>query len=593
MVTSSKTQFFSLITQLFSHVSKRRKFQFALLLALSLVSSLAEIISLGAVGPFIGILTQPEIVFASPVITTFASRMGIETAADMVMPLTVIFALAAILAGLLRLLLLWVGLRLGSVTGADLGLEIFRRMLYQPYRIHVARNSSEIISAITQKVGAATAVLISGITVFTSGILFLAIIITLLWQDPMIAIVASLSFGVAYVLIAMQTSKRLAKNSEKIATEQTHVVKALQEGLGAIRDVLIEGTQSVYADLYKGSIYSLMRASAENVYINQAPRYVMEALGLVLVAMFALVLSSRTGGIQGALPILAMLALAAQRLLPLMQQLFGGWATLKGSLAAMHDVIDLLEQPVKDYDRQQTVSSVHLNKAIHFKNVGFRYTEETPWVLQGVDFAIEKGSRVGIVGATGGGKSTLMDLLLGLLEPGYGSILIDGTPLEGAKVIAWQQSLAHVPQQIFLSDGTIAENIAFGTDPGQIDLERVRVAAEQANLAEFIESRPNAYQERIGERGIRLSGGQRQRIGIARALYKRADVLIFDEATSSLDSETEKNIIRTIESLDHDFTTLIIAHRISTLENCDQFLLLDNGKIRQNLSYQDLLERNQ
>jgi ABC-type bacteriocin/lantibiotic exporter with double-glycine peptidase domain len=519
-------------------------------------------------------------------ISGIAEKFGIATPAEMVMPLAIIFALAAIVAGTFRLLLLWVGLRLGNVTGADLGLEIFHRTLYQPYSVHVTRNSSEIISTITQKVGAATNVLISGVSVFTSGVLFLAIIMTLLLKDPVIAIVAFISFGVAYILIARQTSKRLVTNSKKIADEQTYVVKALQEGLGAIRDVLIEGTQSVYSNLYKGAIYKLQRASAENIYINQAPRYAMEALGLVLIAIFALVLSTSTGGINGALPILAMLALGAQRLLPLMQQLFGGWATLKGSLAAILDVIDLLEQPVSNLKERKEISPIHLNNSIRFDNVSFRYSYETPIVLDGVDLSIEKGT-------TGGGKSTLMDLLLGLLEPSDGSILIDGVPLQGSNIIAWQQSVAHVPQHIFLSDGTISENIAFGTEPEQIDEERVRIAAEQANLSDFIDSRPMRYQERIGERGIRLSGGQRQRIGIARALYKRADVLIFDEATSALDTDTENNIIRTIESLDRDFTILIIAHRISTLENCDKFLLLERGKIRQDLTFQDLLQRKQ
>lgn len=579
----------ALLVQLYNHISSRRRHQFVLLLGLTILSSLAEVASLSAVLPFIGILTQPEKVFTSPALAWAVQAMGITSGAELVLPLTIGFAVAALAAGALRLLLLWVSIRLSNATGADLSIEVYRRTLYQPYSVHVARSSSEIISGITQKVGTATSVLISVVTVITSAALFVAIMATLLAVDPTVAIIAALSFGSAYGVIAWLTRRRLVCNSRCIAQEQTQVVKALQEGLGAIRDILLDGTQKVYCNVYRKAILQLQRASGENTFINQAPRYAMEALGMALIAAFVLALSHRPGGVAEALPILGMLALGAQRLLPLMQQLYGNWSVVAGSKAALADVLALLDQPLPAEANQPEPKPLALNDSIRFDNVRFRYGHNVPWVLDGIDLVIPKGARVGFIGSTGSGKSTALDLLMGLLEPTRGQILVDEQPVSLALRRAWQRTVAHVPQSIFLADATIAENIALGIPPDQIDLGRVRKAAEQARIAEFIESRPEGYSAIAGERGVRLSGGQRQRIGIARALYKQASVLVFDEATSALDNETEQAVMQAIEGLSEDLTILIIAHRLTTLKNCTQIVELGDGGIKRTGSYQGIV----
>ena len=578
-----------LLHRLWGHISSRRRGQFALLLGLTALSSLAEVVSLGAVLPFIGILTQPEKVFASPLLAGVVQALGIKSGAELVLPLTIGFASAALVAGALRLLLLWVSIRLGSVIGSDLSIEVYRRTLYQPYSVHIARSSSEIISGITQKVGTAISVLISVVAVITSTSLFVAIMATLIIIDPVVAIFAAASFGSAYGAIAWLTRSRLVYNGQCIAHEQTQVVKTLQEGLGAIRDVSLDGTQNVYCDVYRKAILKLQRAGGENNFINQAPRYAMEALGMALIAAFVLALSHRPGGVAAALPILGMLALGAQRLLPLMQQLYGNWSVVAGSKAALADVMTLLDQPLPAQAGQPEPEPLKLRDAIRFDNVGFRYASNGPLVLDGINLTIPKGARVGFIGSTGSGKSTALDLLMGLLEPTQGQILVDGQPVSLQHQRAWQRSVAHVPQNIFLADSTIAENIAFGILPEQIDLERVRRAAQQARIAEFIESRPEAYSAVVGERGVRLSGGQRQRIGIARALYKQASVLIFDEATSALDNETEQAVMQAIEGLSEDLTILIIAHRLTTLKNCDLIVKLEGGRIAAQCTYEQII----
>jgi ATP-binding cassette subfamily B protein len=280
------------------------------------------------------------------------------------------------------------------------------------------------------------------------------------------------------------------------------------------------------------------------------------------------------------LPLLGALALGAQRLLPALQQAYGAWATIVGSQAAVAGTLELLEQPVDEAMLAMAPSPLSFKKTIRFDAVRFRYLANGPWVLDHFDLTIPKGSRVGFVGTTGSGKSTALDLLMGLLTPTEGTLLVDELPVTGARV----------PQQIYLADASLAENIAFGVAPGDIDLNRVRRAASQAQIAEFIEARPEGYDAMVGERGIRLSGGQRQRIGIARALYKRAGVLIFDEATSALDNVTEALVMDAIDSLSRDLTIVIIAHRLSTVQHCDLIVELDGGKVAAQGTYERLLE---
>jgi ABC-type multidrug transport system fused ATPase/permease subunit len=382
----------------------------------------------------------------------------------------------------------------------------------------------------------------------------------------------------------------LHRNSIAIAREQTHVVKALQEGLWGIRDVLLDGTQVVYCDVYQRADRMYRRAEGDNNFIGGCPRFVMEALGLVLIAALAYLLSGRPGGVSAALPALGALAVGAQRLLPALQQGYSAWASIAGNQASMAEAILLLEQPLPADVLLPDPAPLHLQQHIRFADVSFRYASDSPWVLNGFNLTIARGSRVGIVGTTGSGKSTALDLLMGLLAPTSGEILVDGEPLSGARVRAWQRNIAHVPQTIFLSDTTFAENIAFGVPRAQIDMARVRQAARQAQIADFIESSPLAYDAPVGERGVRLSGGQRQRIGIARALYRQAYVLVFDEATSALDNVTEQSVIDSIDALNRDLTIVVIAHRLSTVRHCDTIVELARGNVQAQGSYSQLLE---
>jgi ATP-binding cassette subfamily B protein len=309
---------------------------------------------------------------------------------------------------------------------------------------------------------------------------------------------------------------------------------------------------------------------------------------MVLIAVLAFGMSKQPNGVSSAIPILGAFALGAQRLLPILQQAFYGWTNIRGMQPTLKLVLGLLEQPLpkgSDVEGQQ----IQFEKSIRFNDISFRYASSEGLVLNQFNLEILKGGRVGFIGETGSGKSTLLDILMGLLSPVSGSLEVDGIQISEKNKIDWQKHIAHVPQSIFLSDRSIAENIAFGVNIPEIDLIKVKEAARKAQISDVIEALPNQYDTYVGERGIRLSGGQRQRIGIARAFYKEADVIILDEATSALDSHTEEALMNAINSFDKDITVLMIAHRITTLKDCDMIVELGFGGVLKVVSYQDLI----
>lgn len=578
------------LRRLWLHLAPRRKRQFVMLLLLVLVSAMAEMVSLGAVVPFLGALIAPEQLFKHASIASAARSLGIASPDALILPLTVTFILAAMGAAAVRMLLLWTTTRLSYATGADLSFDMYRRTLFLPYQAHLQRNSSEVISTITRKVDGAVIVLYMTLALVSSAILLVSVLAVLLAVNVAVALAAVGGFGGCYFLISRYFRARLARNARAVSEQQTQVIKALQEGLGGIRDVLLDGTQPYYCDIYRRADVPLRNAMGDNIFIAGSPRFAMEALGMVFIAILAYTLHRADGGAAAALPILGVLALGAQRLLPVLQQGFNSWVNIAGYHASLVDVLEFLDQPLPKEAFEPAPPMLAFEDAIEFDRVRFRYAAEGPWVLDNLSLTIRKGTKVGFVGGTGSGKSTTLDLLMGLLDPVEGRILVDRMPLAGTSKRSWQQVIAHVPQAIYLADATIAENIAFGVERSDIDMDRVRMAAKQACIAEFIENNPEGYNAKVGERGVRLSGGQRQRVGIARALYKRATVLVFDEATSALDNTTEQEVMSAIASLDRNLTVLIIAHRLSTVRPCDLIVELGGGKIIAQGSYEHLLK---
>lgn len=569
-----------LVVQLWRHTGHSRRRQFGFLVVLMIFASFAEMLSIGAVLPFLGALTQPDRIFANSAAQPFIRVLGLSSGEQLILPMTIAFCVSAVIAASMRLLLLRVSVRLSFGFGSDLGNKLYRHTLYQLYETHIARNSSEVINGISKVNVVIFYMLMPIMTLISASIMVIAIMLALWVVIPTIALAAFGSLGLVYGIIIKLTRRRLKINSQYEARESTNIVQTLQEGLSGIRDILIDGSQEDFCSRYRNIDHLLRRAQGNNQIISQSPRYVLEAMGMVLIAILAYLLSQRPDGIATAIPILAALALGLQRLLPATQQLYGAWSAIQGAHASLQDVLELLDQPLPDHVEQQiSVKPMLFRHQINLNQVSFRYGLQTSWVLKDISLTIAKGARMGFIGTTGCGKSTLLDIVMGLLQPTEGVIQIDNQPITMANRRSWQAHIAHVPQTVFLADSSIEENIAFGVPKELIDHERVIQAAQQAQLADIIEIWPSKYQTRVGERGIQLSGGQRQRIGIARALYKQADVIIFDEATSALDSETEQAVMQAIEALSGDITILIIAHRLNTLRGCTQIVELGKDGI--------------
>jgi ABC-type multidrug transport system fused ATPase/permease subunit len=582
---------FILLVRLWRHFNVIRKLQFGLLLILMLCSALAEIFSIGSILPFIGVLISPSKIYDNSFLKPAINLMEINNPQELLNIVTLIFCVAVVVASAVRLSLLWASSKLSFIAGTEISNKIYRLTLYQPYEVHCSRNSSEVIDGIMNKVNT-TVNIINMFLNFTGSLVILtSILIAMLAFKPIIALSIFGGLGVIYITIVQVTTSKLISNSHITAKESTKVIKSLQEGLGGIRDVLINGNQEVYCKIYRDADGPLRRVQASNAFIGSSPRYAIEAVGILLIAFVAYTIAEESNGITTALPILGALAMGAQRLLPLLQQAYAAWTYILSGQASLNETLNLLDQPLKYESIKNTQSKLTFKKEIKFSRVNFRYDPKTSWVLKNIEFKISKGSRIGFIGSTGCGKSTLMDILMGLLTPTNGKIEIDDILLTNNNTSSWQAHISHVPQSIYLADSTIAENIAFGIPIEHIDFKRVKYAAQQAQIADNIESWPDQYRTIVGERGIRLSGGQRQRIGIARALYKRADILIFDEATSALDSETELSVMESIEKLNNNLTIVLIAHRISTLKNCNQILEIEDGCIKRIATYQEILDK--
>ena len=581
----------NLLVSLWVKISPRRHRQFGLLLLLMIFTSFSEVLTIGATLPFLGALTAPEHIYQLASMQPVIKFLGLTLPKQIILPMTILFGLAAVIAGAMRLLTLWASTRLAFAAGADLSIDIYRRTLYQTYAVHCARNSSEVINGISTKVNSTIYnVILPILTMATSSTVLISILMALLLIQPTIAIAAFAGFGLIYMLIIFLTRKQLLIDSQKVAQNSTLVIKSLQEGLGGIRDVLIDGSQATYCNIFRDADSPLRRAQGNQIFIGQSPRYAIEALGMILIAILAFALSEQNDGITKAIPVLGALAFGAQRLLPVLQQTYGSWTSIRSGQVSLQDTLKLLDQPLPDYVDKPSSFPISFQKQITLNQISFRYSADTPWVLKDLNLTITKGSRVGFIGTTGSGKSTLMDITMGLLKPTGGNILIDNIALEEQYYRGWQAHIAHVPQAIFLADTSIAENIAFGVPLNQIDHDRVRQSARKAQIGCDIESWDGQYETLVGERGVRLSGGQRQRIGIARALYKKADLIVFDEATSALDGETEQSVMESIEKLGDELTVIIVAHRLTTLKNCTKIVELRDGEILRTGSYASIVE---
>ena len=389
-------------------------------------------------------------------------------------------------------------------------------------------------------------------------------------------------FGFFYVFTAKFIRKKLLRNGILFERTSQNHIKTIQESIGGIRDISLNRSHETFLKIYKEIDYPMRKYLSMNNVFAVFPKYFIESLSLVIIAIISLLLANQEEEFLNIVPVLGMLAFGAQKILPNIQELYKCWADQKSFAASLNTILLIINDPLNEYRGNNNISPLKFHKSISLNNVSFRYSQNTPYIINNLSLEIPKGQKIGIIGKTGSGKSTLVDLIIGLLKPTHGNISIDGRELKVNKsklLNEWKSSIANVPQNIFLTDRSFKENIAFGIPIDEINLNKVISASKKARISNYIEKTNFGYDTIVGERGLKLSGGQKQRIGIARALYRNAEIIIFDEATSSLDNLTEKKVMESINNLDQSLTIIIIAHRLSTIESCDRVIKIDQGQI--------------
>ena len=586
------SKIFNLFKSIWNNLQKKRKIQIILLLFLMVVNSIAELLSLAALLPFLAIVSEPEKIWRIDIIKSFANFFKIDSTNDLLLYFSLIFGVLSIISTVIKLSNVWLNKKIVASLASDLSIKALTNTLNQPYETHMQTNSSKIISGLSSHLDNTQYLMNFGLQLVTSFFVSIGILGGIFLASWKIALISGFFIGGSYLLIISKTKKILVRNSKFITNAINIQTKNLQEALGAIRDIILHDHQKTFIKIYASNDHPRRSLQASNQYFQQFPKSILESLTILFGTFCCVIFVSNSADKTEIITTLGTLTLGAQKLLPACQQIYSSWVGIKSNVSSAEALLELLEQNPRIVKRTSKKSHLNFKKSIELKNLNFSYHNER-LILDSINLRIKKGEIIGIIGKTGSGKSTLVDLIIGLLKPNNGKIEIDGRDiyLENSedKIVSWRKNISHIPQSIFLRDATIYENIAFGIEKQKINKSKVRKVAELACIKSFIENELGSYNKYVGEKGIKLSGGQLQRIGIARALYKESSLLVMDEATSSLDSDTEKKIINSIINLKNKPTIIMIAHKYNTLLNCNRIIQIENGRIVKEGSPRDII----
>lgn len=571
-----------------------------LLQLLMILMAFAEIGGVAAIGLFMAVVADPDILNRTNLIGKLYATSGVTDPAEFIYLVGVIAVVILVSTATISMLTIWRAAHFAARIGQEMADRLFRYYMHQPWLFHCWGSSAELTKRI-----ASDAYVVSSQVVYplmqinTKLILAFFMIGGLILLNPWVVLMALAIFGSGYALLYRLVRMRLTTNGKRISEIAVQRYKLMSEGFGGIKDVLLLGRQTTFVNRFESNGDMLSKSLSTNDALAMAPKHFMDMVAFSsVIVLFLYLTNSYQGDLAAVLPILALYALAGFKLLPAIQQIYHAFATIKGSTAAFDAIKEDLKASLyieEDTARQNKTSErsgISLKQNIILQDVTFTYPGKTQPALRALNAEIPANQSVAFVGASGSGKSTLVDLVIGLLAPDEGQIMIDDEPLTPQNLRAWQNRIGLVSQSIFLSDASIRENVAFGIPIEQIDTDRVLEVLKLAHLDEMIVDLPDGIETRVGERGVQLSGGQRQRVGIARSLYHNPEILVFDEATSALDGITERSIMEAIAEFAHKKTIILIAHRFTTIQQCDLIYYMEKGRVVDQGTYEDLMTRN-
>ena len=572
----------SLLINLYKYLSFKRKLQIWVNLLLALLNAVFEIFSIGIIFPLLNIVINPQEIesnkYLAPIYNLFNSYGENYFLYFIVISTLLIVSISLIV----KLSNLKYTIKLSQNIGTDLCKSALNSYLNKSYVELKNTNSADMISGINKNIEGSIIALESFLQLVTSSVLAISIFIALLLISKNITLIAFSTILLVYYFLSIYSKKRLTKNSNKIVLNEPFRQKYLQESLQGIRDVILSDLQDFFV-LNFGKYDSYMRVfTASNGFIVNSARYIIEFIVLVLICLIIISFLFLDNVNMNSFAVLGTFAIGCQKLLPSLQTIFRMLSNLRGFKYQILEAINILSTD-KNNKRNFEKQNIKFDKYIFLNKISFKYPHTDKIILNDINFKFRKGECIGIKGTSGAGKSTFADIIMTLLTPNSGEYFVDNLNiLKGnleENIFNWRKYIAHVPQEIFIADTTIAENIAFGLSKEEIDYKKIISCAKQSKLLDFINSLPNQFETIVGENGSLLSGGQRQRIAIARALYKDAQILVLDEATSSLDNETENSVIESIKNIKGRVTIIFITHRLSTLNICDRIIEFKNGKL--------------
>lgn len=567
-----------------------------LLLIMIIIMALLDVIGVASILPFMAVLTKPSLIETNTILNALfeaSSIFGVKSNQDFFFALGALFFLLLVSTLIFKAFTTYLQVRFVQMREFSIAKRLIEGYLHQPYSWFLNHNSADLGKTVLSEV---QQIIVKGLSplidLIANSIIIIFLIILLLVVDPKLTLIVSFSLGIAYLLISFFLQAYLSQiGRERLKNNQIRFM-AVNEAFNATKEIKIGNSEKYFIKIFSDSAKKYAQTQIYSGAVAKLPRFILEAIAFGGILLIILYLIWQSGSFNNSLPIISLYVLAGYRLMPAIQKVYASFTQLlfiAPSIDKLYDEIKAL----KPSDKSKNHKALTFNKSIILKDIFYSYPNSSISVLRGINLKIPSKSKVAFVGTTGSGKTTIIDIILGLLDVQKGFLEIDGELITSKNLRSWQRLIGYVPQDIYLSDGTIADNIAFGVNSENIDLERVKKVSKIANLNDFVVSElPKKYETSIGERGVRLSGGQRQRIGIARALYHDPKVLILDEATSALDNITEKTVIDNINNHSKDITVIIIAHRLTTIKECDTIFLLDKGQLKDKGTYDQLVQKN-